>query len=53
MRWFGIVLLLVVGNICAVACAKKRTSAGSELQMVDRDTDILSEEELEEFPESK
>jgi len=48
-----LVLSLIALNLAAVSCAKKRINQTPELQMIERDTDILSEEELEEFPESK
>ncbi len=42
-----IMILLIHG------CLKKPTSSTTESQMIERDTDILNEEDLEDLPETQ
>ena len=47
------VIIMMFGLLSMTACVKKGSAHQSEIKMIDRDTDILSEEDIEDFPESK
>ena len=46
------ILLLFVTIGFAHGCFKKATSQSTDSQMIQRDTDILNEEDLEDLPEN-
>ena len=47
------ILLLFVTIGFAHGCFKKATSQSTDSQMIQRDTDILNEEDLEDLPETQ
>jgi hypothetical protein len=49
MKLFFAICVICLGS----GCVKKTSTTSSEIKMIERDTDILSEEDLEELPESK
>ena len=48
MKFYLPLLVLV-----SFGCVKKTKSSTDEIKLIERDTDILNEEDLEELPESQ
>jgi hypothetical protein len=45
-------ILPIIALSLTSGCIKKTNSSTQEIQIIERDTDILDEEDLEELPES-
>ena len=48
MRIFPLFILILLSH----GCFKKTTSSITDIQLIQRDTDILTEEDLEDLPEN-
>lgn len=45
-------ILLALPLLLSMSCIKKTQTSTEEIRLIERDTDILDEEDLEELPEN-